>query len=148
MITFKQILERLFHKDKYIPPEAIRSVVGRTFSLRYTAHAQQAAQTDKYGKIELSKIPSAVRVEQKDIIELETDDATGRVVKIVLRRPYDTTRDVAIVFIPTPEGQGVVKTIWFNMKSDVHRTLKFQRYASAPSPGYAMEHRNSGSVQR
>ena len=127
-LLFKELLERLFHAQKWLPPETER-YIGKVYGLKYSQHAIQAAQDDRYGKIDLKLLPNSVRIEKNQIIEVETDDLTGQIRKFVIRKPYDQTRDVIIVFL-VPDG--VVKTVWFNLRSDVHRTLNMTRYASAP----------------
>jgi hypothetical protein len=46
----------------------------------------------------------------------------------VVRKPYDDRLDISLVFV-VPEGD--VKTLWFNLKSDTHRTIDLSRYANA-----------------
>jgi hypothetical protein len=128
MLLFKELLERLFHAQKWLPPETDK-YYGKVYPLRYSQHAMQAAKNDRYGEIDLMKIPRSVKIERGQVIEVETDDLTGQIRKFVVRRPYDEKRDIIIVFL-VPDG--TVKTVWFNLKSDTHRTLNRGRYASAP----------------
>lgn len=127
MLSFRELLERLFHVQKWLPPEVDR-YAGKSYALKFTAHAIEAAKNDRYGQIDLNKIKS-VTIEKNRVIEVETDDLTGQIRKFVLRIPYDEKKDVVVVFV-VPEG--VVKTLWFNLKSDQHRTVNLRRYADKP----------------
>lgn len=124
--------EALFHTGVYVPDEVMKRVVGKTLRLRYSSHAINAAQDDRYGVIDLNRIPNPLRIDQGDIIEVERDDRSGGVVKVLIRKTYDTVRDVILAVAGSGvPGEGVVKTVWFNRKDDTHRTLDPSRYATA-----------------
>jgi len=124
--------EALFHTGVYVPNEVMKRVVGKTLRLRYTNHAINAAQDDRYGVIDLSKIQNPLRIEQDDIIEVERDDRTGGVVKVLIRKGYDAIRDVVLAVSGSGvPGEGVVRTVWFNQKDDTHGTLNTSRYATS-----------------
>lgn len=114
--------EVLYHKDKGFPddinmPSGFHPVV----SLNYGGHAKLEALKDKYGPMHL---PQRIDVRKGETIEI---GVTGKVVtKIVLRFSYDAEKDIIIVLMP---ASGFVKTVWFNLKSDQHKSLDLSRYS-------------------
>ncbi|PNG50164.1 hypothetical protein WDL1P1_00203 (plasmid) [Variovorax sp. WDL1] len=94
--------------------------------LRYTRHALNEANSDRYGKVTLLH---AFIPEQATLIETEAEDGpdgrNSRVVKQLWRCPMDEYRDLVMALLPG----GVVKTVWVNLRSDKHRTLNKARYA-------------------
>ena len=115
---------KLYHKEIGFPdslemPNGFSPVV----KLRYSNHATAEALFDRYGKITL---PASVDVRKGDTFEVE---ATNNVVsKMAVRFPYDATRDIIIVLHPV---DGFVRTVWFNLKTDKHKTLDRSKYSVA-----------------
>lgn len=95
--------------------------------LTYSTHAQREALMDRYGDIALPDTLDITRNAGANIIELEILDNV--VVKLVVRKRYDATRDVTIVFEPS---NGKVRTVWFNSNKDVHKTLDTYKYNKPP----------------
>jgi len=113
-------MDGLYHKDIGFPnvqmPEGI-------YKLNYSNHALRAAKDDRYG--EAKQLPAHIDMSQVELIEVEV--INNKVNKVVVRKDYDKTLDLVIVFMPqTPSS--IVKTIWFNEKSDKHRTLRRDKY--------------------
>ena len=128
MFKLKLLIEKLYHRDIHLPKE-VEPYVGRVYRLLYTAHAQSAAKTDRYGKIDLSKVDKMMKVDLKDVVEAEIDDVAGDVTKLVIRKPYDEQFDIVIAFTPNiRSNEGTVRTVWLNRKSDVHKTLRTGAY--------------------
>ncbi len=115
-------MTRLFHREVFLP-QVILDLGARTIQPRVTNHARRAALQDRYGEI---TIPESVTFSGADVIEAEMED--GRVVKLVIRAPYDAARDLVLA-IGFEGGQSFLKTVWFNLKSDGHRTLDRSRYS-------------------
>lgn len=113
---------KLYHKEIWMPP-SIRALHGVTMALNFTVHAQKAAEEDRYGLI---KIPSHITFDGSDVVEAEENE--GKVTKLVIRLPYDISRDV--IYVVTSDR--TLKTVWTNQKSDVHASLNRSRYVSAP----------------
>ncbi len=113
----------LYHKDIYLPAP-IATLGKRTITPRITGHAMDAAKADRYGAI---SIPSQVTFSGSDVVEAELRE--GRVVKLVVRVPYDGTRDLVLA-IGFDKGASFIKTVWFNLANDVHSTLQRERYAT------------------
>lgn len=90
-------------------------------AVEYTQHAKRAAADDRYGAIPLRNV---LDMRAAKVIEIER--IGERTVKVVVRMPLDNQRDIcyaiALGGIPT------VKTVWINLKSDVHRTIDLSRY--------------------
>jgi antitoxin component of MazEF toxin-antitoxin module len=107
----------LFHRDVGFPKN-VQMMTG-VLNLRYSQHALRAAREDRYGIMEL---PETLDVTNGKPVEIEVED--GRVVKSVYRASYDDEIDMVIVVQP----DGFVKTVWFNMKTDKHKTLDRSKY--------------------
>ncbi|WP_434715727.1 hypothetical protein [Paraburkholderia sp. A3RO-2L] len=108
---------RLYHFQLSIPkPYRFPCFQGE---LTYSGHAKHEARSDRYGHIELP-----VRLEPKcaKLIEVETVD--GVVVKQLWRQPLDATRDIVMAVT----NEGMVKTVWVNLRTDKHRSLDASRY--------------------
>ncbi len=112
----------LYHRDAYGFPKNVRIPSG-TFALTLSQHALQEARTDRYGAITLGLMPQ-VNIREQDIFEIEV--TRGVVTKITVRIPYDARRDIIFALIPQTN---VVKTIWSNLKTDIHKTLQKNKYA-------------------
>lgn len=113
----------LFHYQICMPSE-LKTPIFKG-ELKYTRHAQEAAQTDRYGLISL---PKEVNFDNGLLIEAEAiKEASGKLFcfKQVWRVQYDETRDLCLVVT----NEGAVKTVWINERNDSHRTLKRYLYA-------------------
>ena len=114
-------MDGLFHKDIGFPnvklPEGIYEIK------RYSQHALRAAQDDRYG--EARRLPTTIDMSQVDLVEIEVEN--NKVIKAVVRTHYDDKLDLIIVFMPE-HYQNLVKTVWFNEKTDQHRTLQHWKY--------------------
>ena len=114
--------EVLYHKDIGFPDD-IRLPQGfnPVMRLSYGSHARREAMEDKYGHI---RLPHRIDLRKGQTIEI---GVTGKMVtKMVVRFSYDETRDIVLVIIPKT---GFVKTVWFNLKTDQHKTLDHTKYA-------------------
>lgn len=128
-MKLKSLLEKLYHKNVFLPPN-VKDYTGIIYRLLWTPHAKRAAETDRYGKIDITKLERMLKVDLKDVIEVEKDDITSQIIKMVIRKPYDKERDVVIAFIPdVVNHEAVVKTVWSNLKSDIHKTLRKDLYS-------------------
>jgi hypothetical protein len=113
----------LFHFELQFPTEA--KLHFGTMDLVYTKHARRACKTDRYGTI---YPPKKLNTDNAKVIEAEivrTPDNTLQTKKVLYRVPYKGTNDLCIVLIPDTK---TVKTVWLNEVSDVHTTLKTNRY--------------------
>lgn len=86
---------------------------------RYGDHSRFEAQVDRYGKIQL---PTSIDLSKFKVIEIGVEGK--RLVKALFRGPLDETRDICIVLTAT----GFVKTVWVNLRTDIHRTLDRTKY--------------------
>lgn len=116
-------MSTLYHTEIFLP-EVLRALGKKTLAPAITAHAKEAALSDRYGKIEL---PASVTFSGREIVEAEIDG--GAVVKLVVRVAYDATRDLVLA-IGFRGADSFIKTAWFNLKSDLHSTLDRSRYAT------------------
>lgn len=112
-------MDALYHREVYLPSELL-NLKQVTKVISPTAHALKAAAEDRYGKI---TIPNSVTFSGANIIEAEV--VGGRLVKILIRISYDEKRDLLLA-LSVPEWRA--KTVWFNLKSDLHHTLDRSKY--------------------
>ena len=115
----------LYHQKIGLPAGACQPFVG-VFSLLLLQHARQASANDRYGRIEIED-GDEVEVFESDIVELEVRG--GQSVKAVVRLQYDERRDIVVVLNRPVAGEASVRTAWFNLKSDQHRTLRQELYS-------------------
>jgi len=108
---------KLYHAQIFIP-ESLKKPVFEG-ELRYTRHAQHAAESDIYGEVAL---PRYFQAEGAKLIEVETE--LGVPVKQLWRQKLDDKRDLILVIT----SEGSVKTVWINLLSDNHRTLDRTKY--------------------
>ncbi len=90
-----------------------------TMKPKYGNHARWEAQCDRYGHIEL---PETLDLSKMKVIEIGVEH--GRVAKILFRGSLDATRDLCIVV----QSNGIVRTVWVNLKTDKHSTLDRTKY--------------------
>jgi hypothetical protein len=119
--------EVLYHKDVGFPDDInLPRGFNPVMNLSYGSHARMEAMKDKYGE---AKLPHRIDVRKGETIEI---GVTGKTVtKMVIRFSYDGTRDLIMVIIP---ASSFVKTVWFNLKSDQHRSLDKSKYADPNRP--------------
>lgn len=106
-------------------PDELKTPV-YTGKLFYSFHAYNASKSDRYGDI---KLPEYF-LGQGSLIETEIE-LTGsaiKVVKQVWRTSYDSMKDLSLVIM----FSGKVKTVWLNMKNDLHKTLDLSKYTHRP----------------
>lgn len=105
----------LFHKDVYIPEHARKPIF--TGGLTYSNHARNVTTG-------LAKLPTAFDGSNATLVEAELNPVTGEVEKQVWRMPYDAVDDMCFPLL----ANGLVKTVWFNARSDTHKTLGRTKY--------------------
>lgn len=110
----------LYHFEVYLPEQC--KVPAYEGKLKYSLHARKEAASDRYGTIDL---PDVFKAANAQLIEVEFDIRRNRIIKQVWRQPLDESRDLVLVIQP----DGFVRTVWVNLRSDVHRTLNPSRYA-------------------
>jgi hypothetical protein len=93
-----------------------------TFLLSYTRHAIKAAQTDRYGKVNL---PKWVEFGPEDVVEIEVKNA--QVSKMLVRIAYSERFDLCLVMLPGDVWAKVL-TVWLNHRLDRHDSLNVRRY--------------------
>lgn len=111
----------LFHKEIGFPN--VKLPEGRYELGKYSHHALRAAEDDRYGEAKV--LPKSIDMSQVDLVEIEVEN--DKVVKAVVRTDYDSKLDLVIVFMPQTHDN-FVKTVWFNEKTDQHRTLQRWKY--------------------
>lgn len=124
----------LFHTDVYLP-ERIKLKTGQVIRLqdpnlqgrlKPSQHARRAAESDRYGLIE---IPMYFDARYAKLIEIEVDPYSSKVTKRVFRQRYNAEYDLVLVVT----ADWVIKTVWLNSSKDLHKTLDASKYV--PNPG-------------
>jgi len=113
----------LYHKDVYLP-EKIKNIGEVECQPKLTRHAQRAANSDRYGRINL---PEKIKFSASDIVEVELWE-NCQDIKFLVRLPYDKNNDICAVVLFTPR-ETILKTLWLNRKIDKHSTLDKSRYS-------------------
>ncbi len=124
----------LYHKDVNWKPEfkyALNHLIEREMIL--TEHLwQHLISKDKpkydidYNKLmTICKNVHAHKQPYLHVFEAETDDNTGKVIKVAFRTNYDRKRDITIVV-----KKGVIITAWLNNYKDKHKTLDKSKYST------------------
>jgi len=85
----------------------------------YKRHALNAAETDRYGRIDL---PRTINTDTAKAIEVEV--INRQVVKIVYRTKYNDDFDLILVL----SRDASVRTVWLNSVNDKHKTLDRNKY--------------------
>lgn len=118
----------LYHKEIFLPATAT-ALHGKVVELSYTHHAKLALVNDRYFNQTDSSFrpPFIFEINKDNLIEIETNTA-GRIVKYVVRLPYDSKFDIALALIPDL-SRAVVKTVWLNDRTDTHNSLNKELYA-------------------
>lgn len=111
----------VYHREVYMHPK-VAAFSNVRVEIKATRHASAEAAGDRYGAL---TIPASVTFDGKDVVEAEFE--AGALAKLVVRLPYDARRDAVYVL----KIDGTLKTVWSNLKSDKHKTLKKELYMPA-----------------
>ncbi len=103
----------------------------QSIGLQYGRHA--IGRADAYG---LHQLPVCLPNDYQ-LIELELIE--GAIVKLVVRLPYDKTRDIVLALNPN----GFVRTLWTNDTTDSHKTLDKSRYTQPATNGHNRKGQNN-----
>lgn len=129
---FNNTKEVLYHKDIGFPDDInLPRGFSPVMDLQYSAHANEEALKDRYGEI---RLPHRIDVRKGTTIEIGVTNKT--VTKMVIRFSYDETLDIVLVIIP---DRAFVKTVWFNKKTDTHKSLDHSKYADPNQKEYPMD---------
>lgn len=107
-----------------MPAAAFEAWLGE-LAVKLSEHAKQACLNDRYGRIDLQD-GDAIEVEAEDVFEVEVQH--GLPVKAMVRLAYDDARDMILALVIPHGGVATVKTVWLNLASDKHSTLKKELY--------------------
>lgn len=113
----------LYHVEVFWPGIIKRQLPTNTAMLVATEHAKNAARNDRYGIIPLPKMVNFGGVQ---FIEAEIDEKRT-LTKIVIRIPHSADKDIVMALMPI-KGGWLIKTVWYNLNSDNHKTLNKSRY--------------------
>lgn len=120
----------LYHKQIGLPVGATLPWTTHEIELVYSEHARQEAQSDRYANMPFY---SSMEFAEHEVIEVEVQDQQP--VKAVLRIPCEDHPGLDMVLVllapehrPGNNPKSVVKTVWFNRRSDSHKTLRRHLY--------------------
>lgn len=120
-----------FHKDMGFPWH-FKNVTA-TVPLRYSDHALEESENDRYDKI---PILEELNLGESQLIEVKYNHKTGQIEKMMYRKAnVKNGLDGCFVLKPSRmRGQAwQVVTAWYNTSNDKHKTLDKKKY-SAPKP--------------
>jgi len=120
-------VDGLYHKEIGFPRN-VQLPQGVYQLNKYSRHALMAAQDDRYG--EAKRLPTSIDMSQVDLFEIQVEN--NKVIKAAVRTHYNDKLDLIVVFMP--ENNNFVKTVWFNEKTDDHKTLKHWKYDIPKEP--------------
>lgn len=106
-----------------LPAGAVDRFAAPVVSLEYGNHAFRESREDRYG---IADLPGSIEIAPEDVVEVLVENFQPA--KAVVRFPYDDRMDLVLVVIPRGEKL-FVKTVWFNLASDNHRTLRLAPYS-------------------
>lgn len=110
----------VYHKNIGFPKTLVIPDV--ILSLTYTKHAKER-KDESYN---LMVVPSVVRLQPSNVIEVHTEDNIN-IKKTLIRIKYTQTQDMILVLEPLFDQQAAkVITLWVNNKKDHHKSLKKQ----------------------
>lgn len=128
-------MNELYHIEVYMPNEFISQAKEHQKSIRkvlFSKHLQNhLSGTDfKHNISEQNLILCIRNVVFNPVKPFEVEVENGKVVKYVIRVPYDKQRDISIVVLceKTQSDNPLIKTAWLNYKNDLHRTLDYSKY--------------------
>lgn len=93
-----------------------------------------AAVDDRYGPVRFCR-GRELAIEENQVVEVTFENS--RIVKGVVRVPYNERLDLVLVVFPPPVGLDLVKfitikTLWLNTAEDTHKTLDRSKYKTPP----------------
>lgn len=115
----------LYHKDIGLPARYRHP--NATVKVEWTKHAINAAQSDRYGNVD---VVDTIDLSRFETVEVEVTE--GKIVKILVRGEFDDYLDVTYALIPIAGQAWKVKTTWLNMWDDHHRLTNNKGRYSTP----------------
>lgn len=109
-----------YHIEIHMPKTALELQFAAL--VRYTRHALNAAQGDRYGKIDLPKV-----FDSRKASLIEAKYQGEKIWRTLWRQPYNEELDLNIVIEP---DTAKVITVWLNRHDDQHASLREEEYAT------------------
>lgn len=130
-------MNELYHIDVYMPEDFILQAKEHQSSIRkvlFSKHLQNHLNgSDFKHDISETKLIFCIRnLILKPVKPFEVEALDGKVLKYVVRVPYDEQRDISIVILreKNTSESPLIKTAWLNFKDDSHCTLNYTKYKS------------------
>lgn len=128
-------MNELYHIEVYMPNEFISQAKEHQKSIRkvlFSKHLQNHFDNpDIKHNISENKLISCIRKLVFNPTEpFEVEASGNKIVKYVVRVPYDEKKDVSIVILcdNLTSTLPLIKTAWLNYKEDSHQTLNYRKY--------------------
>ena len=109
-----------YHKIKGFPKSIILPT--KAYLLNYSLHAKREAIADCYSP-DNCQLPLWLNFSEVEIFEIEVENL--KVTKVGCRISYNDKLDLTLIICITDYS---VKTVWFNLKSDRHKTIDLSKY--------------------
>lgn len=116
---------KIYHRDIGFPASLLipQDIV---LNMGLTNHAKERLTRDDY---KILVMPTVIKLTCNNIVEMYTEDDIN-VLKLLIRVPYDYTRDIVLVIQPNfKTSRAKVITFWLNHKKDQHPSLDMTKYA-------------------
>jgi hypothetical protein len=116
----------LYNRGAYGLPARSAEAFAGIVELHYARHAHDEHLVETLGT---DLLPSSIDIQENDVVEIQVSN--GTVAKGIVRYPWDDGRDLCFVLVPYKNtvNHFFVKTVWFNLVSDKHRTLRLQPFS-------------------
>lgn len=111
-----------FHKEIGFPLY-FRQPKG-SVELRYSRHALEEAENDRYGRI---PVLERADFDNLEVIEVKYNQTTGRIDRMLYRQ--NQGEDNVCIVVSPGRGAWNVVTTWFNEANDSHKTLNRSNYS-------------------
>lgn len=109
-----------YHKSKGFPKGVVLPT--KAYLLNYSLHAKREAIADGYSP-ENCQLPLWLNFSEVEIFEIEVENL--KITKVGCRISYNDKLDLTLIICITDYS---VKTVWFNLKSDRHKTIDLSKY--------------------
>lgn len=112
-----------YHKSIGFPATLI--IPDKEVYLGYTKHAKKRKK--RPGQFEIKKVPSRIKINKKNIIEITTDNDVNSEI-VLIKHPYTKHKNMIMVLQLTSKKNATVITFWINRKKDKHSSLNTNLY--------------------
>lgn len=122
---------KLYHKQVFLPQELVKEVIEimkQPKHFKFSNHLKNSKREHDLKQINeyLKIILSGVKV-GRDISIFEVETQFGEITKFCIRLNLEYADNPIFVFTPS-KNEVLIKTVWYNKKNDIHKTLRVDMY--------------------